>query len=227
MVERPLSWEYMLAAGIITATLMAGIFFMGQQLSDRKVSALETQVEEFTQEQQEHDLTRRLALNLPENNCRALNIAVRQTITDVKDLQDEVARYENSQKIENRDFTLLKKRYMNALLEYWLTAQKIRDRCGSDIVNVLYLYHDEDVCPRCEDQGVVLTDYRQQYSDSLLVFPLDASLNMSAINLLGDAYSIDQYPALIVDGDAYQGFKTRQELDDILGPRLAQNQTAE
>lgn len=206
---------------------MGGMFLMGQELSERKVSSLQEDIEQFNQEQNSQDLARRLALSLPQKNCEALNIAVRQTITDVKNLQDKVASHERSRKLRNGEFDTLKKRYMNLLLEYWITTKQVEETCGSDVVKVLYLYEDADVCPTCEDQGVVLTHYRQRYEDRLLVFPLDASLDMRAINLLENAYNVDTYPTLVIDGDKYEGFKGREALGDILDDYIETNSTEE
>lgn len=227
MVERRVSWEFLFVALVLTGALMLGMFFMGQALSERKVSTLQKELEQFNQEQNSQELSRQLALNMPEKNCEALNIAVRQTITDVEQLQNRVAAYEESRKLENGGFNLLKKQYMNLLLEYWITTKQVEEACGSDVVKVLYLYEDPDVCPRCGDQGVILTHYRQQYDNRLLVFPLDASLDMRPINLLVDAYNVDNYPTLIIEGDKYEGFKDREAFGNILEGFLQENSTAE
>ncbi len=190
MVERSVDWEVLFVALVITVAVMAGMFFLGQEFSQWQVDRIGRQVEELTVERNSQDLSRRLAQNLPQRNCEALNVAVRETIEDVESLRQQVATYEQTHKIENPDFTLLKKRYTNLLIEYWLTTQQIETRCGSNVTTVLYIYHDPDVCERCEDQGTVLTRYRQQYEDRLLVFPLDATLDLPTVNVLIDAYEV-------------------------------------
>lgn len=225
MVERRVDWEFLFVALVLTATIMVGMFYMGQELSDQKVDSLTQQMERLTVERESQDLSRRLAENLPTNNCEALNAAVRQTIADVESLRKQVATYEQSQKIDNPDFKLLKKQYTNLLIEYWLTTKKIEERCGSNIVKVLYIYADQRQCERCKDQGTVLTKYRQQYDDQLLVFPLDSTLDLPTVNVLIDAYNIDQYPALIVQGDAYTGFKGHDAFGTLLDGYLNRNAT--
>ncbi len=214
--RRRVSWEFIFVALILTVTLMAGMFFMGQALSNEKVGTIDTTLEQFAVERNAQDLSQRIAKNLPHNNCQALNVATRQTITDIRDLRNDMEVYEQARKLEHGEYEMLKKRYTNLLLEYWLTAQEIENLCGSDIVKVLYIYADTGNCPRCSDQGTVLTKYRQEYDNRLLVFPLDATLDMKPVNLIADSYNVTTYPAMIIDEEYYDGFKDDEELGTIL-----------
>jgi hypothetical protein len=220
--QRRVSWEFIFVAFILTLTLMAGMFFMGQALSDEKVGRIGDTLEQFAVERNAQDISQRIATNLPQNNCRALNVATRQTIDDIRQLRKDMGIYEQARKLENRDYKLLKKRYTNLLLEYWLTTQEIEKMCGSDIVKVLYLYADEENCASCSDQGTILTKYRQEYDDRLLVFPLDTTLDMKPVNLIMDSYNITQYPALVIYGQYYEGFKDYDELGTILASHMNQ-----
>lgn len=223
--ERRVSWEFLFVAFVLTLTLMAGMFFMGQALSNEKVDRIGQALETFGVEQTSQDLSQRIAKNLPHNNCRALNVATRQTIDDIRQLRDDMQLYEQARKLGNEDYTILKKQYTNLLLEYWLTAQEIETMCGSDIVKVLYIYSDRSECPRCSDQGTILTKYRRMYDDRLLVFPLDATLDMKPVNLILDSYDIETYPAIIVDDTYHEGFINDEELGNILEQQMAANTT--
>ncbi len=216
MVERNTDWGVVVVAVILTATVMAGIFYLGNMLSDEKITSIEQDLKSFSIERDSQDLTRRLAENLPEENCKALNVAIEQTVQDVTELQDKVAQYEESRKLQTAEFTSLKKQYMNLLIQYWLTVKKVEENCDSETTTVLYLYANDPQCPRCDDQGTILTHYRQQYGEKLLVFPLDSTLNMRPINLLISSFNITEYPGLIIEGDVYQGFKDRDDLGNIL-----------
>lgn len=214
--DRTVQWEFIFVALVLTVALMSGMFFMGQALSDEKVTDLSNTLETFAVERRSQDLSRQLAENLPQNNCKALNVATSQTIDDIRGLRNNMEVYEQARKLENSQYDLLKEKYTNLLLEYWLTAKKIEDMCGSDIVKVLYIYSDQSECPACADQGTILTKYRQKYDKQLLVFPLDATLDMKPVTLIENAYGIDSYPALIIDEQYYEGFKSDEELGEIL-----------
>lgn len=216
MVERNTDWGLLIAAVVLTATVMAGIFYIGNMLGDEKISRIEQDVKEFSIERNSQDLTRQLAENLPEENCKALNVAIEQTVQDITSLQEQVAEYEQASKLQDPAFVPLKKRYTNLLIQYWLTVNQVEEKCGSETTTVLYLYADEPQCPRCEDQGTVLTHYRQEYEEKLLVFPLDSTLGMRPVNLLLSSFNITQYPGLIIEGDVYQGFKDKDGLGNIL-----------
>ncbi|MDY6776606.1 MAG: hypothetical protein SVQ76_00710 [Candidatus Nanohaloarchaea archaeon] len=216
MVERRVSWEFILVALIFTGAIMGGIFFMGKALSQAKIDRVENEIQEFNVERDSQELSQKIATSLPGNNCEALNVAVRQTVGDVQELQEKVSRYESSRRLRNGDFKLLKKRYMNLLLEYWLTARKVEKQCGSEVVKLLYLYADPANCPRCQDQGVIISSFKRQYGNRLLVFPLDTSLDMAPINLLIGSYDIQEYPAMIVEGNVYSGFMSKEELGNVL-----------
>lgn len=221
MVEQRVDWEVLFVALLLTGAIMAGMFFLGQELSERKVQSITSEVEAFTVERNAQDISRRLAENLHTNNCRALNIAVQQTIQDAETLRQKVARYEDTNKLRNPEFPLVKKQYTNLLLEYWLTTKKVEERCGSNVTKVLYIYADPGNCRRCEDQGTLLTAYRQTYPEQLLVFPLDSTLDLQPVNVLINSHNITTYPALIIEGDVYEGFQDRQELGNILETYIA------
>lgn len=216
MAERRVHWEFILVASILTATIMAGMFFAGQALNDSQVNGLQAEVNQLSVEREAQDIARRLADTLPRNNCEALNVASQKTIADIRDIREQMETYEDSRKLSHNAFTTLKKQYTNLLLEYWLTTEKIDQRCDTNITTVLYLYQDDAQCPACVDQGTVLTKYRQTY-DRLLVFPLDTTLGMRHIEMIISAYNVTRYPSIIVEGELYQGFQDDQEMGRILG----------
>lgn len=216
MVKKELSVGTVLIAGAITLVVMTGIFFIGSALSRSKVRSLETDVNEFNIERDAQEISQRMAENLPNKSCEALNIAVKQTVSDVTELQKKVTRYEENRKIEDESFDTLKKQYTNLLLEYWLTTKKVEEMCGAETVKILYLYSDEQSYEGCEDQGTILTHYRKEYDDSLFVFSLDSTLGLRSVDLLVDAYDIEKFPAMIIDGDLYEGFRSKEEIGGLI-----------
>lgn len=225
MVERRVSWEFIFVALVLTGAVMGGVFFMGVALSQEKVSTIQHDVERLSISQRSQELSRQLADTLPGDSCRAMELAVDQTADDVQALQEQVARYERSQKIRNGEFELLKQRYTNVLVEYYLTVDRVDERCtNTTTVEVLYLYHGER-CSTCEEQGILLTDKLQQYDDRLVVFPLDASLGVDPVDLLVETYNVTSYPTLIVEGEVHRGFQDREALDRIIQSELDGNAT--
>ncbi len=215
MVERKVSWEFLFIALLMTGAIMGGIFYVGNMLSDQKVSSLSADIERFAATQSEQEMSRRLARVIPGNNCHALDIAVEQTASEVRDLQETVATHEEARKIDNAEFRDLKKQYMTLLLERYLTTLEVTERCDRQVVPVLYLYEDTEDCARCDDQGIVLTDVLQE-RDDMIVFPLDTTLGMQPIDLIVESYNVTTYPSLIVGGERYGGFQDRDTVADIV-----------
>ncbi len=219
--DRRVSWEFLFVASVLTVTLMAGMFFMGMALSEEKVKQIEDDLEEFAIERNTQELSQRIATSLPQYNCEALNVATQQTIEDIDDLRQDMEIYEQARKLEHGEYQRLKRQYNNLLLEYWLTTQEIEDMCGSDIVKVMYIYSDKQECPACGDQGTILTRYRREYDNRLLVFPLDATLDLKTIDIIQQSYGIDTYPAIIVGDTYYEGFIGYDRMGEILEEHMA------
>ena len=220
MVEKELNIGMVLIAGTITLVVMLSMFVLGSGLSRSKVESLERDVKEFNMERNSQEISRRMAENLPNKSCEALNIAVRQTVTDVRELQDKVTTYENKRKLMDDDFKMLKRQYTNLLLEYWLTTKRVEEMCGAETVKLLYLYSDEEECESCEDQGTILTHFRRKYDNKLFVFPLDTTLELRPVNLLTDAYSVEKFPAMIIEGKLYEGFRSKEDMRKILSEHM-------
>ncbi len=216
MVESNLNIGTVIIAVALTVAVMSGIFYLGLVLSDEKLVTIEGDIREFEVERRSQEISRRIAENLPERNCDALNLAVEQTIQDTQELENEVIRYERNNKIDREEFNFLKKEYTNVLLEYWLMTEKVKEMCDSDTVTLLYFYSDEQDCPECGDQGTILSHYREKYDEDLLVFPLDTTLDMRPINILVDTYEFDVFPVIKVEDEIYEGFMDKEELGEIL-----------
>jgi len=95
-----------------------------------------------------------------------------------------------------------------------LEMRRMEERCNQNVTEVIYIYSEG--CPDCEDQGTVLSYYREQYPDKLAVHPLDADLGMKHVSFIESLHGIERYPAMIVEGEPYQGFKNKEQFGEIL-----------
>lgn len=219
MVERKVDWEYLVLAFFVTVLLMMSILYLGSGLSDHKVNSLRDDVKQIEVEQRSHSLGLQLAESVEGQKCEAMTRWVESSVPEIKNLRQEVAAYESSSKVENKDYKLVKKRYMNLVIQNLIEVRQMEERCGEDRINIVYIYTKND-CGRCDDQGTVLTYYRRNYEDSVLVHPLDTDLEMKSIQFMENFYNIEQYPALIIEGEVYEGFQDREKLGEILEQNL-------
>lgn len=225
MVERKVDWEYLVLALCVTVLIMGGILYLGTGLSDHKVNSLRDDVKQIEVEQRSHSLGLQLAESVEGQRCEAMRRWVESSVPEIKNLRQEVAAYESSSKVENTDYELVKKRYMNLVIQNLIEVRQMEERCGDDRVNVVYMYTKND-CGRCEDQGTVLTYYRRNYEDQVLVHPLDTDLEMKSIEFMEDFYNVTEYPTLIVERKVYEGFQNRDKVGEIIEQNLNQtNQT--
>lgn len=225
MVDRKVDWEYLVLAFFVTVLLMTGIFYLGTGLNDHKVNSLRDDVKQIEVEQRSHSLGLQLAESVEGQKCEAMKRWAESSVPEIQNLRQEVAAYESSSKVENTEYKLVKKRYMNLVIQNLIEIRQMEERCGDNRVNIVYIYTKND-CGRCEDQGTVLTHYRRSYEDEVIVHPLDADLGMKSIDFMEDFYNVTEYPVMIIEGEVYEGFRSKEEVGDIIQQNLNQtNQT--
>ncbi len=215
MVERKVDWEYLVLAFLVTAVIVSGVFFFGQQLNNHKVDSLRNDIQSMEINYQSQRLGLELAGNIEGKSCEAMSEWVDRSSSDIEDLRSQVAAYESSSKIDNPDYTILKKRYMNLLLQNLIEIRSIEEECNRNVTNIIYFYSKGE-CDACEDQGTILTHFVQNNDQQVIVYPLDTDLDMDTIDLLEEVYDIERYPALVIDGELYQGFQSKENISNIL-----------
>ncbi len=133
------------------------------------------------------------------------------TQQELEDLRTRVAAYENSNRIELERYEVLKKRFMNMLVRHYLEVQKFNKACENQSkMPVLYFYTNEG-CEECQDQGKVLAEINQA-ENNVVVFPLDSSLEMRHIEFLEDIHGIEEYPAVVIGDQTFEGFMTMEQV---------------
>lgn len=216
MVNRQLDLEYVVIGLLGTALILGGVFGAGLYLSSFKVDSLRQDVRELEVNQRSQLLTLELAESREARNCRALGKWINSTVEDKRDLRLKVADYEESRKIRNPEYRNLKRRYLNLLVQNMLEVRKIEDSCDRNFTEIIYFYSNEN-CPGCEDQGTVLTHHRRNSGQNIVVYPLDTDFDLENIRYLENYYNVTRYPALVIDGEKYQGFQSEERLENLTG----------
>ncbi|MFT4867934.1 MAG: thiol-disulfide isomerase/thioredoxin [Candidatus Nanohaloarchaea archaeon] len=218
MVERQIDWQYPVIAVAITGIIFSGILYGGFALNDYKVDSLRAQIEDVETEQRSRIIGLELSESLQKQDCRAVEGWMNTTVDDLRNLRLEVAAYESSNKINNQDYTTVKKRYMNLLLQNLIQVRNYDESCDREVVDIIYFYSDG--CNGCTDQATILTEVRQQYGKDVVVYPLDTELDMQPINFLLNYYGIERYPSLVIDGEVKSGFQPKDNLTREIENRL-------
>lgn len=223
MVERKVDWKYLVIAVAVTGMIFTGILYAGFALNDYKVDSLRAQIESVETEQRSRIIGLELSEDLQEEDCRAVDEWMDTTVDDLRELRLEVAAYENSNRIDHREYTTVKKRYMNLLLQNLIQVRSYDESCSGEIVDVIYFYNDG--CDACMDQATILTQVRQEYGQNVVVYPLDTSLDMQPINFLMSYYDVQEFPTLVVEGEVYEGFQPKDNLTSTIETKLNKTET--
>lgn len=144
--------------------------------------------------------------------------------------------YEISQKLkvvgenlgENHpDFLRLKKYYSILEIKHWLLLFRAAKECDLKIVSIIYFYSPKKDCPKCQDQGYILTYLREKYP-FLRIYSFDFNLDLSALDALKSIYSLEKkLPIIIINDKVYYGFKDKEELEEILKEYLPLQQSSQ
>jgi hypothetical protein len=222
MVDRKVDWEYLVLAFFVTVIIMTGVFYLGNGLSDHKVNSLRNDVKQIEVEQRSHSLGLQLAESVEGQKCEAMRRWTESSVPEIQNLRQEVAAYESSSQVENTDYKLVKKRYMNLVIQNLIEVRQMEQQCGDNKVNIVYMYTKND-CGRCNDQGSVLTYYRRNYDKEVIVHPLDTDLDMKSIGFMEEFYNVSEYPSLIIEGEVYEGFQDREKVGNLIQQNLNQS----
>jgi len=116
----------------------------------------------------------------------------------------------------NPDFIRLKKYYSLLELKHWMLLKKAVENCNWNYVFILYFYSEEKDCPDCQNQGTIISYLRDKYY-FVRTYSFDWDLELSALDSLKSIYSLQKdMPILIINGEVYHGFKTKEELQEII-----------
>lgn len=153
-------------------------------------------------------------------SCDFLNEIVRRTNINLDELSNQISRYSEEKILFTRgDARELKRKYTFLLIKDWLLQEKIKKDCGTDTISVLYFYDTED-CYDCLIQGNVLSLFKENLKEKLMIFPIDVGIESSMVDVLSVKYAVTSRPALVVDGEIYRGIQSKDELKNIFCEKL-------
>lgn len=205
----------MRAALVTTFIFVTGIIF-GLWIGTERVSELDQTMLELEENVKSAELQFIFFETMGiEHSCDYLDRQRWSIGEETEELGKEVERFEDSMKLDDASFYELKERYTHSLLKSWLTVERIKNDCPADFVTVLYFYSNEE-CDGCEEQGIILSHYKEQLDTDLLIYSIDTDLNLEIVQMLEDVYGVEQYPTLIINREIHRGFMDASELKETL-----------
>lgn len=215
MQGKKITWKKHILVFITTLLIFSSGFILSNYLSEKKIAQLMD-----LQENLRIDI---LSLEtqfsvLAQAPCENLN---ESTLTrELYNISQRLASIGGTLGTENPDFLRLKKFYSILEIKHWLLLSKATKECSLNLVSIIYFYSDKKNCPDCQDQGFILTYFREKYP-SLRVYSFDYDLSLSAIQTLKSVYALEkELPIVIVNDKVYYGFRDKKELEEILSQYL-------
>jgi len=148
-----------------------------------------------------------------EKECSTIPKIYDLSLEHLEESRIRLEEYTQEARINQEDFEILRREYVQAQLRYWLLAQKINSRCDLDIVSILYFFSTEKDCPDCDEQAFILTYLKNLFGENLLIFAIDSNYETEPlIPLLKRSYNITTYPTLVIDDEIYEGFTVKDYL---------------
>jgi len=213
---KQLNAKILLSALVISAMFFVAGFSVGYSINREKLTTIESDMKSVVKEVDSFQLQFLFFDILGENaTCPLLVDTLSDINQDSYDIGSKLISYGSGDEIQDYDaYVSLKSEYSRLLVGYWLLANKLKEACKHDTSTIIYFYSKE--CASCDDQGFILTYLKSKYSDKLLIFALDADLGEPSIEVLKKYYSIEEFPSLIIDGEPFDGFHSKEELEEIL-----------
>lgn len=212
-------WKKYIFTFFITAAIFLTAIYVSNYFNQRKLNEIKEIESQIALDISASETQFSLLSELP---CR--DITSSPLSQEMAALGDKLSYMEDSRGSDDEEVVGLKKYYSLLQIKDLLLTQKINDRCSSSLSSttpyVIYFYSNEGNCKDCQKEGFVLTKLRQDYPE-LRVYSFDYNLGLSALQTLISIYKIkDEQPMLLVNGKSYYGFKSVEDLKEIM-PELA------
>lgn len=209
------AYTFLITAVIFATAIMASNYFSQKKINEIKNIESRIAVDILSSETQ-------FSL-LSELSCREIGKSFLSSELSI--LGDKLSYTEGSRGSEDEEVKNLKKYYSLLQIKDFLLMQKVKDKCGTNSLSIIYFYSNEEnvgennslkTCEDCQREGYVLTRLREEYPE-LRVYSFDYNLDLSAISTLINIYNIKgELPALLINDKVYYGFKSIEDIKEII-----------
>jgi hypothetical protein len=198
---------------VITAAIFATAFFTSTFFSNKRVESVKSIQDNIAIDILSSETQFSLLGEVP---CS--NISDNILSPELSALGDKLSRTENERGSYDSDVVYLKKYYSLLQIKDYLLSKKLGDKCGAKKkpVFIIYFYSNKGDCADCQKEGFVLTRLKEIYPD-LRVYSFDYNLSLAALDSMKTIYRIkSSLPALVIEDKTYIGYKSIEELEDLL-----------
>lgn len=207
--------KYLAVFATTTLIFIVGIL-IGQQISNSKISDLEIIEQELRVDTMAIELQ---YLLLAENPCKALEST--PLSEELYTLGSKLSYMEDKLGPDNPSVLRLKEYYSLLEIRHWLFLKRTKQECNRDYTLILYFYSKQkETCPKCEEQGYVLTYLRETHPE-IRIYSFDFDIGNTAIDTLKELYMTEQeLPVIIIDEEVHHGFKNKEAIEKIISGQI-------
>lgn len=207
-----MDWRKYIYAFVIASAIFATAIVTSNYFSQKKITEIQ-------------NIESRIAVDilssetqfslLSELSCRDIGNSFLSK--EMANLGDKLSYAEGSRGSDDLEVINLKKYYSLLQIKDYLLMQKVKERCGTKTLSIIYFYSNiQGKCDDCSKEGFVLTKLKQDYPE-LRVYSFDYNLDLSALKALTSVYSVeDNMPAILVNDKVYYGFKSVEAIKNII-----------
>jgi len=208
IVERHTSTKKYLFAFILTLLIFGGGIMIGIVFENARLSS----VQQITLQEKVSLRSLQLQQNYIESgitDCKTLNTILENNINELGKKVAVVIEYEKKALFSQEEFNLQLQDYFLTEIQFYFLTKEINKKCPQNNVKILYFY-DEN---KDDTQGDILAYLKKRFGGKLLIFSLNSQFSQEPmIGTLLTYYNITQYPAVVIEEEAYQGHRTVEQL---------------
>lgn len=149
---------------------------------------------------------------LQEDPCKAINSS---SLTDeLNSIGERLVFMENELGWDDKNVIRLKEYFSLLEIRHWLLLRKNNDMCSGGLNPILYFYSNQGDCPKCEQQGFILTNFKRNHEDAR-VYHFDINIDNPALDTVKELYNVKYAPALVVNDETFHGFISKDKLEEL------------
>lgn len=213
--QRKIDWARYVIAFIITGSIFGTALYVSQVATAKRINEMKS-------------IQDKIAIDLLSSETQFSLLASGAACTEdgnsvlapeIQQLGERLSYMENHLGSDNSDVIGLKKYYSLLQIKDYMLMKELAEKCNFKPITVVYFYSNQD-CEECARQGYVLTALHEKYP-TIRVYAFDANLDLSAIKTLQTVTKVPaELPSMIINGKAYTGFNTLEEIESKLPKAL-------
>jgi len=193
---------------LTTLVFLLGIL-AGNAITSAKLNQIESMQNELKDELVSIELEDTL---MQESPC----IDVPLLSKKLDDLATRLTYLENEYKKDDPQILELKKPYTLLQVRHYIRMKKTIEHCKMNFTLILFFYDNTpEKISESEKQGFIL-DYIKLKYDNVKIYSFDSRLDMDIIKTMMNIFSVQNTPALVINGKVYTGLHYKEEIEKLL-----------